>query len=110
MEEILYEIREHSIGLNCGRWDYIFSYIKKLKYHSDRITPDRAHLTMQSPFMEAYVKKLIHTCHKRGTFAMGGMAATIPIKNDPAANAKAMDDVKKDKLREVSVRVRSLLV
>ncbi|GMH83189.1 hypothetical protein TL16_g09515, partial [Triparma laevis f. inornata] len=102
MEEILYEIRDHSIGLNCGRWDYIFSYIKKLKYHPDRVTPDRAHLTMQSPFMEAYVKKLIHTCHKRGTFAMGGMAATIPIKNDPAANAKAMDDVKRDKLREVS--------
>jgi len=102
MEEILYEIRDHSIGLNCGRWDYIFSYIKKLKYHPSRITPDRSHLTMQVPFMDAYVKRLIHVCHKRGTFAMGGMAATIPIKNDPAANARAMDDVRRDKLREVT--------
>eukprot|EP00520_Triparma_pacifica_P000934 CAMPEP_0118662076 /NCGR_PEP_ID=MMETSP0785-20121206/16626_1 /TAXON_ID=91992 /ORGANISM="Bolidomonas pacifica, Strain CCMP 1866" /LENGTH=554 /DNA_ID=CAMNT_0006555571 /DNA_START=8 /DNA_END=1672 /DNA_ORIENTATION=- len=101
MEEILYEIRDHSIGLNCGRWDYLFSYIKKLKCHNDKIAPDREHLTMSCPFMQAYVKKLIHTCHKRGTFAMGGMAATIPIKNDPAANAKAMEGVKADKLREV---------
>jgi len=101
MEEILYEIKDHSIGLNCGRWDYLFSYIKKLKCHSDKIAPDREHLSMSCPFMQAYVKKLIHTCHKRGTFAMGGMAATIPIKNDPAANAKAMEGVRADKLREV---------
>jgi malate synthase len=102
MEEILYEIRDHSIGLNCGRWDYLFSYIKKLKCHSDRIAPDRSHLSMLCPFMDAYVKKLIYTCHKRGTFAMGGMSATIPIKNDPAKHEAAMEDVRKDKLREVS--------
>ena len=102
MEEILYELREHSIGLNCGRWDYLFSYIKKFKCHADKIAPDRSHLSMQVPFMQAYVKRLIHICHKRGTFAMGGMAATIPIKNDPAANKAAMDSVKSDKLREVT--------
>ena len=102
MEEILYELREHSIGLNCGRWDYIFSYIKKFKYHPDKITADRSHMTMQAPFMQAYVKRLIHLCHKRGTFAMGGMAATIPIKNDQEANDAAMASVRSDKLREVT--------
>lgn len=101
MEEILYELKEHSIGLNCGRWDYLFSYIKKLKTHKGRITPDRSHLTMQIKMMDSYVKKLVYTCHKRGTFAMGGMAATIPIKNDAVANAKAMESVRADKLREV---------
>ena len=101
MEEILYELKEHSIGLNCGRWDYLFSYIKKLKNHGDKITPDRSHLTMQIKLMQSYVKKLVYTCHKRGTFAMGGMAATIPIKNDVGANTRAMESVKADKVREV---------
>jgi len=101
MEEILYEIREHSLGLNCGRWDYLFSYIKKFKNHDDKITPDRSFLTMDTPFMQAYVQRLIHICHKRGTFAMGGMAADIPIKNNPKANACVMEKIKKDKLREV---------
>jgi malate synthase len=101
MEEILYELRDHSLGLNCGRWDYLFSYIKKLKCHKDKITPDRSHLTMTTPLMEAYVKRLIYICHKRGTFAMGGMSAAIPIKDDPQANSAAMKKVEEDKLREV---------
>jgi malate synthase len=101
MEEILYELRDHSIGLNCGRWDYLFSYIKKFRNHGDLIAPDRSHLTMTTPLMEAYVKRLIYICHKRGTFAMGGMSASIPIKDDPQRNAAAMDKVEQDKLREV---------
>jgi malate synthase len=101
MEEILYELRAHSLGLNCGRWDYLFSYIKKFKKHGDKIAPDRAHLTMGTPLMDAYVKRLIFICHKRGTFAMGGMSAAIPIKNDPQGNAAAMKSVELDKLREV---------
>lgn len=101
MEEILYELKEHSLGLNCGRWDYLFSYIKKFKAHPDKLTPDRTFLTMATPLMEAYVKRLIYICHKRGTFAMGGMSASIPIKNNPAANQAAMEKVADDKLREV---------
>jgi len=101
MDEILYELREHSSGLNCGRWDYIFSYIKVVREHPQYVLPDRSQVSMTSPFMDAYVKLLIRTCHRRGTFAMGGMAAQIPIKNDPAKNEKAMEAVKKDKLREV---------
>eukprot|EP00529_Nitzschia_sp_RCC80_P025622 CAMPEP_0113482102 /NCGR_PEP_ID=MMETSP0014_2-20120614/22747_1 /TAXON_ID=2857 /ORGANISM="Nitzschia sp." /LENGTH=540 /DNA_ID=CAMNT_0000375611 /DNA_START=183 /DNA_END=1805 /DNA_ORIENTATION=+ /assembly_acc=CAM_ASM_000159 len=101
MEEILYELREHSLGLNCGRWDYLFSYIKKFKNHADKIAQDRSFLTMTTPLMEAYVKRLIYICHKRGTFAMGGMSASIPIKNDPARNEAAMKKVEDDKLREV---------
>jgi malate synthase len=101
MEEILYELRDHSIGLNCGRWDYLFSFIKKFKARPDMITPDRAFLTMTTPLMEAYVKRLIYICHKRGTFAMGGMSAAIPVKDDPAKNAAAMEAVAADKLREV---------
>jgi len=101
MEEIIYELRDHSLGLNCGRWDYLFSFIKKFRNHSDMIAPDRAHLTMSTPLMEAYVKRLIYICHKRGTFAMGGMSASIPIKNDPTRNAAAMQKVEEDKLREV---------
>jgi len=102
MDEMLYEIREHSTGMNCGRWDYIFSYIKKLKYNPDCILPDRNLVTMTSPFLEAYVKRVIHTCHKRGTFAMGGMAAQIPVKNDPATNERAMAAVREDKIREAT--------
>jgi len=101
MEEILYELREHSVGLNCGRWDYLFSYIKKFKYHKDRIAPDRIHLTMQAPMMKAYVSRLIRICHKRGTFAMGGMSAAIPIRDDKEANAMVMAKIREDKLREV---------
>lgn len=102
MEEILYELREHSLGLNCGRWDYLFSYIKTFKYHKDKIAPDRKFLTMQSPLMKAYVARLIYICHKRKTFAMGGMAAQIPIKNDPQANREAISRIEQDKIREVT--------
>ena len=101
MEEILYQLKDHSIGLNCGRWDYLFSYIKKFKAHTDKLTPDRGHLTMTTPLMEAYVQRLVHLCHKRGTFAMGGMSASIPIKNNPQANDAAMAKVRDDKVREV---------
>ncbi|KKA30689.1 hypothetical protein TD95_004634 [Thielaviopsis punctulata] len=101
MDEIIFELRDHSSGLNCGRWDYIFSTIKKFRQNPKFVLPDRASVTMTSPFMDAYVKLLIQTCHKRGVHAMGGMAAQIPIKNDPAANEKAMEGVKADKLREV---------
>ena len=90
MDEILYELREHSAGLNCGRWDYIFSYIKKLGHRPDMILPDRAEVTMDKAFLKAYVDLLIQTCHKRGIHAMGGMAAQIPIKNDPVANETAL--------------------
>ena len=100
MDEILYELREHSGGLNCGRWDYIFSCIKKLKSKPDFILADRGQVTMTSPFMRAYSLLLIKTCHRRGAFAMGGMAAQIPIKNDPAANEQALAKVRADKERE----------
>ena len=101
MDEILYELREHSSGLNCGRWDYIFSFIKKFRYRSDFLLPDRAQVTMEQHFLASYVDLLIRTCHRRGVHAMGGMAAQIPIKNDPEANQKALAKVTQDKLREV---------
>ncbi|KAK5130330.1 hypothetical protein LTR08_002216 [Meristemomyces frigidus] len=101
MDEIIYELRDHSAGLNCGRWDYIFSVIKRFRQNPAFVLPDRSAVTMTSPFMDAYVKLLIKTCHRRGVHAMGGMAAQIPIKNDEAANNKAMDGVRADKLREV---------
>ncbi|KAI0125218.1 malate synthase [Xylariales sp. AK1849] len=101
MDEIIYELRDHSSGLNCGRWDYIFSVIKKFRQNSNFVLPDRSAVTMTVPFMDAYVKLLIQTCHKRGVHAMGGMAAQIPIKDDKAANDKAMEGVRADKLREV---------
>ncbi len=101
MDEILYELRDHSAGLNCGRWDYIFSFIKKFSARPDFILPDRAQVTMDRAFLEAYVRLLIQTCHRRGIHAMGGMAAQIPIKNDPAANEQALEKVRQDKLREV---------
>ncbi|TFJ83325.1 hypothetical protein NSK_005389 [Nannochloropsis salina CCMP1776] len=101
MEEILYELREHSLGLNCGRWDYAFSFIKRLKASPHYITPDRKYLTMTSPFMQAYVTTLIHICHKRGTFAMGGMAAQIPIRGGGNEAEAALESVRADKLREV---------
>ena len=102
MDEILYELREHSAGLNCGRWDYIFSCIKRFRNQEGFILADRNLVTMTSPFMRAYSLLLIKTCHKRGAFAMGGMAAQIPIKNDDAANQAAIDKVKADKQREVT--------
>ncbi|CRK19372.1 hypothetical protein BN1723_002568, partial [Verticillium longisporum] len=101
MDEIIYELRDHSAGLNCGRWDYIFSVIKKFRSNPNFVLPDRSAVTMTSPFMDAYVKLLIQTCHRRGVHAMGGMAAQIPIKDDKAANDRAMDGVRADKLREV---------
>ncbi len=101
MDEILHELRDHSGGLNCGRWDYIFSFIKKLGHRKEYLTPDRAQITMSAPFMKAYVDLLIETCHRRGIHAMGGMAAQIPIKNDPEKNEAALEKVRQDKLREV---------
>jgi malate synthase len=101
MHEILYELRDHSSGLNCGRWDYIFSFIKKFRARRDFITPDRGHITMDKAFLAAYVDLLIDTCHRRGAHAMGGMAAQIPIKGDEKANEAAMAKVRADKLREV---------
>ncbi len=102
MDEILWELKEHSAGLNIGRWDYIFSCIKKFRSQRGFCLADRAQVTMTSPFMRAYALLLVKTCHRRGAPAMGGMAAQIPIKNDPAANAAAMEKVRQDKLREVS--------
>jgi malate synthase A len=101
MDEFLYELREHSAGLNCGRWDYIFSFIKKRAYDADAVLPDRSQVTMDKGFLAAYVKLLIKTCHRRGVHAMGGMAAQIPIKDDAAANDAALEKVRADKLREV---------
>src|SRR6185369_10780947 len=101
MDEILYELREHSAGLNCGRWDYIFSFIKKFRNNPKFMLPERGGITMEQPFLRAYVQLLIHTCHKRGIHAMGGMAAQIPIRDNPEANEKAMERVRLDKLREV---------
>jgi malate synthase len=102
MDEILYELREHSAGLNAGRWDYIFSAIKKLRVNKDFCLADRANITMTAPFMRPYCLLLVKTCHRRGAFAMGGMAAQIPIKNDPAANDAAMARVRADKQREAT--------
>src|SRR6266853_1837233 len=101
MDEILYELRDHSSGLNCGRWDYIFSFIKKFRNRPDFLLPNRAEVTMERHFLKSYVELLIQICHRRGIHAMGGMAAQVPIKNDPAANEQALDKVRKDKLREV---------
>jgi malate synthase len=101
MDEILYELRDHSTGLNCGRWDYIFSSIKTLRNDPDFVLPDRGQVTMETPFLRAYVRLLIRTCHRRRAHAMGGMAAQIPIKDDPRANDAALDKVRADKVREV---------
>lgn len=101
MDEILYELREHSAGLNCGRWDYIFSFIKKLHNDPTAVLPDRGQVTMEQPFLRAYTQLLVKTCHRRNVHAMGGMAAQIPIKGDTAANLAALAKVRTDKLREV---------
>jgi malate synthase len=100
-EEILWELRDHAAGLNCGRWDYIFSYIKKLRSRPECVLPDRAQVTMEQPFLRAYAEHVIRSCHRRGIHALGGMAAQIPIKRDPALNARALEKVRQDKLREV---------
>ena len=100
MDEILYELREHVTGLNCGRWDYVFSYLKTFQASAEHVLPDRDRVGMDRPFLEAYSRLLIHTCHRRGAHAMGGMAAHIPVKDDPAANARALAEVRADKRRE----------
>jgi malate synthase len=101
MEEILYELKEHSSGLNCGRWDYIFSFIKTHRADPNAVLPDRKDVTMEVGFMASYVRKLIQTCHRRKVAAMGGMSAQIPIKGDDKANEAAMAKVREDKVREV---------
>ncbi len=101
MDEILYELREHSAGLNCGRWDYIFSFIKKLQADPKFVLPDRGQVTMDKAFLHNYSLRLIQMCHRRNVHAMGGMAAFIPIKSDPEANEAAMAKVRADKEREV---------
>jgi malate synthase len=101
MDEILYELKDHSAGLNCGRWDYIFSFIKKFRQRPNFVLPDRGRVTMDRHFLKSYVDLLIRTCHRRRVHAMGGMAAQIPIKHDPAANEAALERVRQDKLREV---------
>jgi malate synthase len=101
MDEILHELREHSAGLNCGRWDYIFSFIKKQASRPDAVLPDRGQVTMDKGFLRAYSQLLIRTCHRRGVHAMGGMSAFIPVKGDEAANQAALERVRADKLREV---------
>jgi malate synthase len=100
MDEILYELRDHSAGLNAGRWDYIFSIIKKFHSRPDFLLPDRAQITMTVPFMRAYTELLVKTCHRRGAFAMGGMAAFIPSRRDPKVNEVALPKVRDDKVRE----------
>jgi malate synthase len=102
MDAILLELREHCVGLNCGRWDYIFSYIKKFRNRPDFLLPDRAAVAMDRHFLKSYVDLLIQTCHRRGAYAMGGMAAQIPIRNDSCANDLAMARVRADKLREAN--------
>ncbi len=100
MDEILHALRSRIAGLNCGRWDYIFSYLKTCRAHRDKVLPERGQVTMTQPFLQAYAERLIHTCHRRGAHAMGGMAAQIPISGDDAANARALERVRADKLRE----------
>ena len=102
MHEILHALRTRVVGLNCGRWDYIFSYLKTFRAHRDRLLPERGQVGMTVPFLKAYSELLIQTCHRRGAFAMGGMAAQIPIKGDDEANEAALAKVRADKLREVT--------
>jgi malate synthase len=101
MDEILWELRDHSAGLNCGRWDYLFSFIKQFRDDPTRVFPERGQLPMTTPFLRAYSELLVQTCHRRGAHAIGGMAAQIPIKGDPQADARAMAEVVADKVREV---------
>ena len=101
MDEILYELKDHIVGLNCGRWDYIFSFIKKFRKDPSLVLPERSQVTMDKAFLAAYVALLIKTCHRRGAHAIGGMSAFIPVKNDDKANQIAFENVRKDKEREV---------
>ena len=101
MDEILWELRDHSAGLNCGRWDYIYSFIKKFAEDPACVMPDRAQVTMTSHFLRSHSLLLIKTCHRREIHAMGGMAAQIPIRDDPLSNEAAMEKVRADKEREV---------
>ncbi len=103
LHEILFELKEHSAGLNCGRWDYIFSFIKKFRNRKGFVLPDRSQVTMDVPFMNTYALAVIKACHKRGIHAMGGMAAQIPIKSDPEANELALEKVRADKVREARI-------
>lgn len=100
MDEILDALRSRALGLNCGRWDYMFSYVKTLRHHPDRLLPDREALSMTQPFLANYARLLVQTCHRRGALALGGMAAQIPVRHDPVANEAALDAVRKDKQRE----------
>jgi len=100
MDEILYELRDHAAGLNCGRWDYIFSFIKRFRNRPEMVLPDRAQVTMTTHFLRSYSLLAIKTCHRRGAAAIGGMAAQIPIKDDPVANGLALGKVRADKRRE----------
>ena len=110
MEEILYELREHSAGLNAGRWDYLFSMIKKFRTRGrEFVLPERNSVTMTAPFMRAYTELLVKTCHRRGAHAMGGMAAFIPNRRDPEVNEKALAKVREDKTARVARRLRRLL-
>src|SRR5207237_8637969 len=102
MDETLYQLRDHSAGLNAGRWDYMFSIIKKLGHRKEFVLPDRAQVTMTVPFMRAYTELLVKTCHKRGAFALGGMAAFIPNRRDPAVTETALAKVRDDKTREAN--------
>ncbi len=102
MDEILHELKDHVVGLNCGRWDYIFSWVKVFHAHPDRVLPDRKQVTMDVPFLRAYSRLLIQICHRRGAFAMGGMAAQIPVRDDPDLNREAIEKVQADKEREAS--------
>lgn len=101
LDEILYELKDHIVALNCGRWDYIFSYIKRLRSRPEHVLPDRSAVTMTVPFMAAYSRRAVAVCHRRGAHAMGGMSAFIPVKGDETANAAAIEQVRQDKLREV---------
>lgn len=100
MDEILYELKDHIVGLNCGRWDYIFSIIKKMRYDPSMILPDRSQVTMTAPLMRDYALLTIKTCHRRGAYAIGGMAAQIPVRDDDLANQAAFAKVREDKIRE----------
>jgi malate synthase len=110
MEEILYELQQHSAGLNCGRWDYIFSYIKCFKHDKNFVLPDRSTVGMDSHFMKSYSQLLIDICHRRGVHAMGGMAAQIPIKNDPEANEVAMSKVRANQISRKKTLTRHISV
>ena len=107
MEEILFELKDYIVGLNCGRWDYIFSFIKKFSRRPDFVLPDRQQVTMTTHFLRSYSKLVIKTCHRRGAFAMGGMAPQIPIKNDPKANEEALAKVRADRSEEHTSELQS---